>query len=96
MNGVGVTIVDTPGLADGTGNEEVYLKKIKENVTGFDAFIFCTEMSNRRIRNDDIITIQKLTEAFGPQLWEHAVVALTFANEVHPPPSNSDVTEQEF
>lgn len=96
MNGVGVTIVDTPGLADGTGNEEVYLKKIKENVTGFDAFIFCTEMSNRRIRNDDIITIQKLTEAFGPQLWEHAVVALTFANEVHPAPSNSGVTEQEF
>lgn len=87
---------DTPGLADGTGNEEDYLEKIKEKVTDFDAFIFCTEMNTRRFRNDDIKTIQKLTEAFGSQLWEHAVVVLTFANEVHPPPSERDANIQEF
>lgn len=46
MNGVGVMIVDIFGLVDGIGNEEVYLKKIKENVIGFDVFIFCIEMSN--------------------------------------------------
>ncbi|PFX14837.1 GTP-binding protein A [Stylophora pistillata] len=96
MNGVGITVVDTPGLADGSGNEEVYLQRVKEEVTGFDAFIFCTEMNTHRIRNEDIKTIQKLAEAFGPELWKHAVVALTFANEVHPPPSKRDVMEQEF
>ena len=89
-------MVDTPGLADGTGNEEEYLQKIKEKVTVFDAFIFCTEMNTHRFRNDDIKTVQKLTEAFGSQLWEHAVVVLTFANEVHPPPSKNDVAVQEF
>lgn len=91
-----ITVVDTPGLADGTGNEEEYLQKIKEKVTVFDAFIFCTEMNTHRFRNDDIKTVQKLTEAFGSQLWEHAVVVLTFANEVHPPPRKNDVAEQEF
>ena len=71
-------------------------KKIKEKVTTLDVFIFCTEMNTRRFRNDDIKTVEKLTEAFGSQLWEHAVVALTFANEVQPPPSNKDANLQEF
>lgn len=96
MNDVGVTIIDTPGLADGSGKEEDYLQRVKQEVTGFDAFIFCTEMNAQRFRNDDIQTIQKLAETFGPELWDHAVVALTFANEVHPPPSKSDVTVEEF
>ncbi|KAL9966560.1 hypothetical protein ACROYT_G024651 [Oculina patagonica] len=96
INNVKITVFDTPGLADGTGNEEEYLEKIKEKLTVFDVFIFCTEMNSRRFRNDDIKTVQKLTEAFGSQLWKHAVVVLTFANEVHPPPSDRDVNIQEF
>ena len=84
-NGVKITVFDTPGFADGGDNEEEFVKKIREKVTKFDVFIFCTEMYARRFRNDDIKTIRKLTEAFGPQLWEHAVVGLTFANEVYPP-----------
>ena len=80
-----VTLFDTPGLADGCGKDEEYLRKIKEKVTGpCDVFIFCTEMNSTRFRQDDIRTIQTLTEIFSPQLWEHALVALTFANEVHP------------
>lgn len=96
INNVKITVYDTPGLADGTGNEEEYLRKIKDKITDFDAFIFCTEMNTQRFRTDDINTVKKLTKAFGPQLWEHAVVVLTFANEVHPPRSKRDVTLQEF
>lgn len=94
MNNVQITVFDTPGLADGTGNEEGYLRKIKEGVTDpCDMFIFCTEMNSRRFRNDDIKTVEMLTATFGAQLWEHAVVALTFANEVlHP---NKDATQEE-
>ena len=94
MNNVQITVFDTPGLADGTGNEEGYLRKIKEGVTDpCDMFIFCTEMNSRRFRNDDINTVEMLTATFGTQLWEHAVVALTFANEVlHP---NKDATQEE-
>lgn len=96
INNVDVTVFDTPGLADGTGNESDYLEKIKEKVATFDVFIFCTEMNTRRFRNDDIKTVQTLTEAFGSKLWEHAVVVLTFANEVQPPPSDKDANPQEF
>ena len=87
---------DTPGLAEGQHKDEWHLQEIKEKVAAFDVFIFCTEMDTERFRNDDINTIQKLTEAFGSHLWEHAVVALTFANRVHPPFSKRDMNEQDF
>ena len=73
---------DTPGLADATGSDEEYQQKIKEKVTHFDLFLFCTEMTSRRFRTDDLETMKKLTEALGEKLWEHALVVLTFANEV--------------
>ena len=96
LRGMKVTLFDTPGLADGCGKEEEYLRKIKEKVTGpCDVFIFCTEMNTTRFRQDDTQTIQKLTETFSPQLWEHALVALTFANEVHAK-KDANVTEIEY
>ena len=96
INNVEITVFDTPGLAEGARKDEEHLQEIKEKVTAFDLFIFCTEMDTERFRNDDINTIQKLTEAFGSQLWEHAVVALTFANRVHPPFSKKGMNEQDF
>ena len=86
---------DTPGLADATGNDEEYLRKIKEKVTHFDLFLFCTEMTSRRFRTDDFETMRKLTEALGEKLWEHALVVLTFANEVplSPTKKTGDVPE---
>lgn len=82
QNGVSITVYDTPGLADATGNDEEYLRKIKEKVTHFDLFLFCTEMTSKRFRTDDLETIKKLTAALGEKLWDHALVVLTFANEV--------------
>lgn len=96
INDVDITVFDTPGLAEGPRKDEEHLQEIKEKVTAFDVFIFCTEMDTERFRNDDINTIQKLTEAFGSQLWEHAVVALTFANRVRPPFSKKGMKEQDF
>ena len=86
---------DTPGLADATGNDEEYLRKIKEKVTHLDLFLFCTEMTSKRFRTDDLETIKKLTEALGEKLWEHALVVLTFANEVplSPTKKTGDVPE---
>ena len=96
LNHMKVTLFDTPGLADKDDKDDEYLRKIKEKVTGpCDVFIFCTEMNSTRIRQDDICTIQMLTEIFSPQLWEHALVALTFANEVHPR-KNAVVSEIQY
>ena len=90
-----ITVFDTPGLADATGNDEEYLRKIKEKVTHFDLFLYCIEMTTKRFRTDDLETIKKLTEALGEKLWEHALVVLTFANEVplSPTKKTADVPE---
>ena len=96
LNDIKITLFDTPGLADGTGKEEEYLRKIREKVTGpCDVFIFCTEMNAIRFRADDIKTLETLTKTFGPRLWEHALVALTFANYVQCP-KNAGATEIEY
>ena len=78
-----ITVFDTPGLADGTGNDERYLRQILEKVKTVDLFLFCTDMASKRFSDDDARTIRKLTETFGASLWDHALVVLTFANQVH-------------
>lgn len=96
-NNVNITVFDTPGLADATGKDEEYLKKIQAKGIKFDLLLFCTEMSAIRFRNDDLETMKKLTITLGRQLWDHAVVVLTFANEVHPSASQktNNVPEKE-
>ena len=90
-----ITVFDTPGLADGTGNDERYLRQIVEKVTKVDLFLFCTDMTAKRFGDDDARTIKKLTKTFGVSLWDHALVVLTFANEVHTLPPELDVTEKD-
>lgn len=82
-NNVKITVFDTPGLADGTGNDDRYLRQIVEKVTTVDLFLFCTDMTAKRFGNDDARTIKKLSKTFGASVWDHALVVLTFANEVH-------------
>ena len=96
-NNVNITVFDTPGLADATGKDEEYVQKIQAMGIKFDLFLFCTEMNAIRFRNDDLETMKKLTMTLGRQLWDHAVVVLTFANEVHPSASQkaNSVPEKE-
>ena len=86
-NKVKIAVFDTPGLADATGNDEEYLRKIQAKEKKFDLFLFCTELNTVRFRNDDLETIKKLTSTLGPQLWNQAIVVFTFANEVRRSPS---------
>ena len=77
-----ITVFDTPGLADTKGNDKEYIKKIKEKKIEFDLILFCTEMNGTRFRNDDLETMKKLSTTLGFQIWNHAVIALTFADMV--------------
>ena len=77
-----ITVLDSPGLADGTGNDERYLRQIVEKVNNVDLFLFCMDMTSRRFSDDDAKTITKLKKTFGASLWDHALVVLTFANQV--------------
>ena len=80
--GVLVKIWDTPGLQDGTDDEDQYLQQMKEKCSNCDLYIYCLNMRQTRFDASEIQTIQKLTETFGKDFWRKALFVLTFANEV--------------
>ena len=83
---VEIKVWDSPGLQDGTGDEERYRRSIEENCTEIDLMIYCIQMSETRLSIEDVNAMIKLTktlDAFGSVgLWAHSIIALTFANEV--------------
>ncbi len=80
IRGIDVTVWDSPGLQDGTENEDKYLKDIRKNCNGkIDLLLYCISMSATRSRSD-IESMNKLTKTLGPEIWENAVVIITGAN----------------
>ena len=62
---------------------KIFSSDFKKRKKTVDSFLFCTDMTSKRFSDDDARTIRKLTETFGASLWDHALVVLTFANQVH-------------
>lgn len=83
---VTITIWDTPGLQDGTGNQRAYIKEMKRKCSSRDLTVHCIKMNDTRfVRGDDnpdVIVMKKLTRSFGNDLWKNAVIVLTFANTI--------------
>ena len=77
-----VKIWDTPGLQDGTDDEDRYLQEMKKNCSNCDLYIYCLSMRQNRLDASEIRAIQKLTETFGKDFWGKVLFVLTFANEV--------------
>ena len=85
VNSVRLKVWDSPGLQDGTENEERYLSDIKTNCSDVDLFLFCINVGDTikfHLDSSEVKALVKLTEALGHSLWEHAVIALTFANRL--------------
>lgn len=86
--GLEVVVWDSPGLQDGSGNEEQYLAELKENCSAVDVVIFCIKVATARAdlkeEQKDLSAIKKLTSTFGSEFWEHSIFALTFANALVP------------
>ena len=78
--GITVKIIDTPGLQDIHGREQIYIKQMKNDCKEVSLVLYCLSMTERRLTNDDKVAIQKLHQAFGPKFWERVVFVLTFAN----------------
>lgn len=77
-----VIVFDILGLVDVIGNDEEYLKKMKEDVSDLDLFFFCIEMNMKRFCIDDLEMMKKLIMMFGLKFWDYVVVVLMFVNEV--------------
>ena len=86
IDGVNIRVWDSPGLGDGTGNDEEYLAEIESEIKEkLDLVIICVKMDDRRLNVGDRDTLKRLTETFGKNMWKNAVIALTFANKVDHP-----------
>ncbi len=95
-NDVDITVWDSPGLQDGTGNEAQYLDDMKQRCKNYDLVLYCTRMTDTRFREDDIQAIEKLTVAFGVDFWKHAVLVVTFANCVPTSSRNPDAYKKKL
>ena len=84
-NGVAVALWDTPGFGvDSDEKEEETLQAMARECAGqVDLVLYCIRMdSTRWPRKTDITTIQKMTQVFGPKIWQCCQFVLTFANQV--------------
>ena len=82
---IDMTIWDSPGLQDGTDNED-YLQQMKEMCQERDLTMYCIDVHQIRfISGDDtpdVVAMKKLTREFGPQFWSNTVIVLTFSNYI--------------
>ncbi len=83
-NGITVTVWDTPGLEGLEAIDENYLKEIKEKCANYDIFLYCIKADESRATElcDENSSLIKFTKLFGLNVWENAVVALTFSNKI--------------
>ena len=79
-----VNVFDSPGLQDGTNNEERYLEDMKAKCSDVDLIVYCIRMSEDRVPESgpDVSAMTKLNETFGHDLWKNTVFLLTFANDI--------------
>lgn len=80
LEGVEVTFWDTPGLQDGTDEEERYLEDMKKYCSDCHLYIYCVSMLQRRLDASEQRAIKKLTDTFGTDFWRKVLFVLTFAN----------------
>ena len=76
------TVWDSPGLQDGTDNQEEYLKQMKEKCSNRDLTMYCIKISDTRLarRSDEVKAMDQLTKTFGAKFWKTTIIVLTFAN----------------
>ena len=96
IEGVTITLLDSPGLRDPFKDERKTLSELKEICQNVDIFVYCTSLTQTRIGQDEYDSIMNLTQALGDGMWKKGLIALTFANEVRPTPSSHDVTVEKY
>ncbi len=81
---INVTVWDSPGLQDGTKNQEEYLKQMVENCSEVDLIVYCIKVCEARFvrgtDNPDVVAMRRFTKTFGADFWKKTVIVLTYAN----------------
>lgn len=80
-----VCLIDTPGLAeDDEACDEAYLSLVRAKVdlNQIYATIYISRLNETRFRPDEKRTLRLLTNRLGASIWNHSILALTFAASV--------------
>lgn len=80
IKNISIKVFDSPGLQDGTSNNEAYIEKMRNTCQELSLIVYCTKMINTRLTDDDKNAMRVLTAAFGEGFWNYTVFVLTFAN----------------
>ena len=77
-----ITVWDSPGLEDGTGGGLTYLEQLRKDCGGdIDILLYCVNVSIMKSVVDDMVQgITLVTQTLGADIWQHALIVLTFAN----------------
>ena len=84
VDGITFNVYDSPGLQDGTGGDRSYILEMAKKCPTLSLLIYCTKLGDP-IRQYEKEALGNLASAFGGDVWEKFVIALTFANQVCPP-----------
>ena len=85
LDGVDVCIFDSPGLQDGTNDEESYVEDMHSKCKDVNLVLYCMEMTACRFESAEISAIGMISKKFGSTIWERCTLVLTKANNVYIP-----------
>ena len=84
-NGVRIYVWDSPGLQDGTDQDDAYIADMKAKCSSYDLVLFCSSIQSTRFPvAGDKKSVTLLTNAYGNEFWTRAVYVLTYANNIPP------------
>lgn len=84
---------DTPGLFDMTKRSSLYMEKIREKYDECDLVMFCSDMTDNRITEQDKRVIHEFTKSLGSAFWRRTCFIFTFGNNVEDPRSRKTTAE---
>jgi len=87
IENVKFVVYDTPGLCDDLpekGNDEEYIRRIKNKIKTVDCMLYVTMLHDKRVRSDEIYGIDLITKTFGQHIWKNSVIVFTFADYIRP------------
>ena len=87
--GISVSLFDSPGLIDCSGNEDKYIRALEETCQEVDLVLYCKRLGER-LKDGDKAAMSKLTDRFGETFWSYVVFVHTFANTVDTDSDDSD------
>lgn len=82
-NGIQILIYDSPGLQNGTDDDEAYLEDMYSKCNDVDLVLYCLDMTEPHFRKEETHAIGMISQKFGPAIWMRCVLVLTKANLIH-------------